>query len=214
MSLTLCPRVEDGWVHDYVEDLTLTPTPREEVDWSLIPDEVINLILLFVDLANIHYWSDITAQKSYDCMALCRPKDVPIVELHMNKRLLINDIKKFQYHWQGKDFAGVGTADAKGGWLFEEGESTQYDEPQIFEHRRLDGKIVHTEYKGPNPQTNYKYLFMGMNNAPKNLLWSRLKRQKSYKVKVVKKNNKKGQSKSRCSLCGKVGHNKNNRKFH
>jgi len=34
-----------------------------------------------------------------------------------------------------------------------------------------------------------------------------------YKVKVIKRK-KKGKTSCRCSLCGKVGHNKNNSKFH
>jgi hypothetical protein len=196
MSLTLCPRVEDGWVHDYLEDLTLTPTPRDEVDWSLIPDEVINLILRFVDLANIHYWSDITAQKTHWCGGgVISAKEASIVEYHMNKRLTLKTLGHHQsirpYEVGRNPYAGltietwdsIGRPGEFGEWTQE-----QSDDPANF-------------FSGQQVSSMMKSL---KKHAPT----------KPFKVKVIKKKNKKEQSKRVCSLCGKVGHNKNNRKFH
>ena len=192
MALTLCTRVEDGWEFDYEEDLSLTPTPRDEIDWTQLPEEVVKLILLFVDEANIHYWSEITEQKSFSLsIGVVKPQDVSFVEYHMNKRLTLKQLGHQQ---------SIG--------LWQVGRNPHYG-MTIEEWDRL-GRPRHdidfwTQEDSDDPKNTFSGRQVSMMMKKLN---HRSVFQKPYKVKVIKK------AKSKCSLCGKVGHNKNNRKFH
>ncbi|MAB39898.1 MAG: hypothetical protein CL525_12510 [Aequorivita sp.] len=196
MALTLCPRVEDGWQFDFVEDLTLTPTPRDEIDWGELPLEVINLILHFVDVSQVTYWANITSQKSYDCLkGVVKPQEVPVIEYHMNKRLTLNAFKQLQS--QREYEVGRDPLEEINRYAYQAGYGPKPDD--IWTQEKADN------YKYQH-QVSQFMLFYGNKLKP-------------YKVKTIK--TKKGQVKNKgrqstrvCSLCGKVGHNKNNRKFH
>ena len=207
MALTLCPRVEDGWQFDFVEDLALTPTPRDEVDWTQLPIEAVNVIMQFYYELQADYWAEITEQKSYDCLkGIIKPQEVPIIEYHMNKRLTINLFKELQSKRKyevGRDpleehnarIQAFGYVDANGNYVVVQGppQADIWTQEKADNHKRQDQvsmfRIFHQDKVKP------------------------------YKVKTIK--NKKGQIKNKgrqstrvCSLCGKAGHNKNNRKFH
>jgi len=209
MALTLCPRVEDGWQFDFVEDLALTPTPRDEVDWTQLPIEAVNVIMQFYYELQANYWAEITEQKSYDCLkGVVKPQEVPIIEYHMNKRLTINLFKSLQSKRKyevGRDpledfNAGIqafGYVDANGNYVQVQGPP----QPDLWTQEKADkGR------PGGHREVSTFLMFHKDDVKP-------------YKVKTIK--NKKGQIKNKgrqstrvCSLCGKVGHNKNNRKFH
>jgi hypothetical protein len=91
MALTLFTHA-DGWTYDYEEDLELTPTPREEVDWKQLPNDVVSVILKFYDLAQRNYWNDIASQKIFVVPKPCTEKDMEMLEYHMNRRLTIRQI--------------------------------------------------------------------------------------------------------------------------
>ena len=154
MALTLCTHA-DGWTYDYEEDLQLTPTPREEVDWKQLPLECVDIILHFYDLAQRDYWTNITRQKNFTFpLVIHTDADAKIVEYHINKKRTLNGFHLF---------------------------------------RNLSTP--------PDAHRMISYL--------KSVI------PKAYKVKKIPAPRPKNKKVTcRCSLCGQIGHNKNNRKFH
>ena len=171
-----------------------------QIDWSELPLECIDLIIHFVDLSQVDYWVDITTQKDYDCnKGLVKASDVPWIEYHMNKRITLKQFARYQrdhkyevgrdplerFHAMGLIIAPNGRVAAERLWTQEKSDrATDLPNTHTWQQATLFHLFALKEHKAP------------------------------YKVKVIKGKQKGRAPTCKCSLCGKVGHNKGNKKFH
>jgi len=178
-TLSLCPLVKDGWTYDFVEDLTLTPTPRDNVDWSLLPDDIIKIILNFVDESQKDYWSEITKQRTRIPM---------LIETEEQKRLL-------RYHYHKKTIL------------------KNIDLHMPKNHLELNSALRLNRKKYPTKMSLIKRI-IDYNSIQELRGVERMIKRNTIKNKKKSVKSERNKKKQRCSVCGKLGHNKNNRKYH
>ena len=190
LSLT----TNDGWTYDCEEDIVLTPSPRTlKADWSQLPLDVYHIILNFYNESQIDYWSQITEQRKFYIPPLLTTHEQRLnAHYHMNKRLTLKQLG----HSQSIGLWQVGRNPAITAMSVEEWD--RRGRPHTYDWTQEDSDDPNNTFWGRQVSMTLKKL----NHHSR--------RQKPYKVKVIKK----ATSKCRCSLCGKVGHNKNNRKYH
>ena len=95
------------------EDLALTPTPRPEIQWGLLPNDIImKIIRTSTDngrLTTLKYWEDQLSRRMKPSIVLSEwkreptKKNVAMTEFHMNKVRTIRVLRDFQYDQQEEE---------------------------------------------------------------------------------------------------------------